>query len=227
MNMSRTKSLISRAATACGAMGIISLVSYCAAVAFSPLAYPGYDWMSQAVSDLSAMNAPSRELWNRLASLHGPCGLVCATAAAVCVARRRSWGRLLRAGIYLFACMEWLSIVGYGLFPLEEAGKDLSGFSSFMHVYVVTTGVVLSSIVSLVCIAIAGVRGTGPRALGTTAGIALCMMCAGAIGTGVAPERYFGIFERLSVFAAVGFNAALGVSLMRGTLSRPRRQPSH
>ena len=33
-----------------GLLGIVSLLSYTAAVVFSPLAYPGYDWMAQAVS---------------------------------------------------------------------------------------------------------------------------------------------------------------------------------
>ena len=42
-----------------GIFGVISLLSYGAMVFFSPLAYPGYDWMSMAVS-LSAVGAPSR-----------------------------------------------------------------------------------------------------------------------------------------------------------------------
>lgn len=33
-----------------GLLGIVSFLSYTAAVVFSPLAYPGYDWMEQAVS---------------------------------------------------------------------------------------------------------------------------------------------------------------------------------
>ena len=37
-----------------GGFGVISLLSYTAMVVFSPLAYPGYDWLSMAVSDLSA-----------------------------------------------------------------------------------------------------------------------------------------------------------------------------
>lgn len=45
-----------------GLFGIISLLSYTAAVIFSPAVYPGYDWMAQAVSDLSADNAPSKML---------------------------------------------------------------------------------------------------------------------------------------------------------------------
>lgn len=32
-----------------GIFGIISLLSYTAMVVFSPLAYPGYDWLSMAV----------------------------------------------------------------------------------------------------------------------------------------------------------------------------------
>ena len=47
-----------------GWLGLVSLLSYTAAVVFSPLVYPGYDWMSQAVSDLSADTAPSRALWS-------------------------------------------------------------------------------------------------------------------------------------------------------------------
>lgn len=38
----------------CGLLGIVAFLSYTAAVVFSPMAYPGYDWMAQAVSNLSA-----------------------------------------------------------------------------------------------------------------------------------------------------------------------------
>ena len=36
-----------------GLLGIVSFLSYTAAVVFAPLAYPGYNPLSQAVSDLS------------------------------------------------------------------------------------------------------------------------------------------------------------------------------
>ena len=35
-------------------------------------------------------------------------------------------------------------------------------------------------------------------------------------GTGIAPPQVFGIVERFSVFAAVGFNAVLGLYLFHG-----------
>ena len=49
-----------------GLLGVLSFLSYAAAVVLAPLAYPGYDWMAQAVSDLSAADAPSLALINLL-----------------------------------------------------------------------------------------------------------------------------------------------------------------
>ena len=68
-----------------GLTGIIALLSYTAAVVFSPLAYPGYKWMEQAVSDLSAQNAPSKMLWEQLAALYGICSVVCPTCFSIYV----------------------------------------------------------------------------------------------------------------------------------------------
>ncbi len=73
-----------------GICGIISLLSYTAMVVLSPLAYPGYDWLSMAVSDLTAVGAPSAELAGQLNALYGPCGLV--SIMAVCVLLRCSLG---------------------------------------------------------------------------------------------------------------------------------------
>ena len=42
-----------------GLLGVVSFLSYALAVIFSPLAYPGYHPLAQAVSDLSAADAPS------------------------------------------------------------------------------------------------------------------------------------------------------------------------
>ena len=55
-----------------GLLGVVSFLSYTAAVVFSPLAYPGYDWMAQAVSDLSAADAPSLALLNTIEGLASP-----------------------------------------------------------------------------------------------------------------------------------------------------------
>ncbi len=192
-----------------GLTGIIALISYTAAVIISPKAYPGYNWMAQAVSDLSAENAPSRMLWDQITALYGTCSVVCATCVSIFVSDRKISTKLFRVGIYLFTAMNWVSAVGYKMFPLADSGKEIASFQEVMHI-VVTAAVVLLSIVSLVCLIIAGSRKDGIRRIGIRAVIALVMMFIGSAGTGIVPPEYFGIVERFSVFAAVGFNAVLG-----------------
>ena len=192
-----------------GLLGVVSLLSYTAAVVFSPLAYPGYDWMAQAVSDLSAANAPSLALWNQLSALYNACEVVCVTV--VCIGIQGQKTRMLRTGIYLFAVMEWISAIGYRMFPLSDSGYA-GAFQDVMHM-AVTAAVVLLSIVSLSIIIAAGARSRDCRSYGVCAAIALGMMLVGALGMKLVPAGYFGVVERFSVFAATGFNAALGIHL--------------
>ncbi len=199
-----------------GLLGMASLLSYTAAVVFAPLAYPNYNWMAQAVSDLSADSAPSRQLWSQLAALYMPCGVVCCTLCALEV--RCHFNRTLRLGVYLFAAMNWISAVGYAMFPLSGAGLP-DGFQNVMHL-VVTAAVVLLSIASLALIIAGGLHGRACRSLAIWAAAMLALMLLGAIGIGALPAAYFGIPERFSVFAATIFNAVLGVYLFRGFEAR-------
>ena len=66
-----------------GLLGVLSFLSYTAAVVFAPLAYPGYNWMAQAVSDLSAANALSLALWNQLSAFYNVCEVVCVTVVCI------------------------------------------------------------------------------------------------------------------------------------------------
>ena len=199
------KSLLQRL----GLLGVVSFLSYTAAVVFAPLAYPGYNWMAQAVSGLSAANAPSLALWNQLSALYNVCEVVCVTV--VCIGIQGWKTKLLRSGIYLFAVMEWISAVGYRMFPLSDSGYA-GTFQDVMHM-AVTALVVLLSIVSLVIIIVAGAKSKSCRSYGVCAAVALAMMLVGAMGMKIVPAAYFGVVERFSVFAATGFNAALGIHL--------------
>ena len=199
------KSLLQRL----GLLGVVSFLSYTAAVVFAPLAYPGYNWMAQAVSDLSAAIAPSLALWNQLSALYNVCEVVCVTVVCIGIQGRKT--KLLRSGIYLFAVMEWISAVGYRMFPLSSSGYA-GAFQNVMHM-AVTALVVLLSIVSLVIIIVAGAKSKSCRSYGVCAAVALAMMLVGAMGMKIVPAAYFGVVERFSVFAATGFNAALGIHL--------------
>nr|AWI66809.1 hypothetical protein [Piromyces sp.] len=195
-----------------GLTGVIALLSYTAAVIISPYAYPGYNWKAQAVSDLSAEKAPSRSLWNKLASLYNACSIVCGTCVSIYVSSNKQFSKLFEIGIYIFTIMLWISKVGYESFPLPEGGKDIKSFQEIMHI-VVTILVVLLSIISLILLISAGFKNIDERNIGIWALIALIMMFVGAVGQGIVPTDYFGIVERFSVFAAVGFTAVLGVYL--------------
>ena len=65
----------------------------------------------------------------------------------------------------------------------------------------------------LVIIIIAGAKSKSCRSYGVCAAVALAMMLVGAMGMKIVPAAYFGVVERFSVFAATGFNAALGIHL--------------
>lgn len=194
-----------------GILGMISLLSYTAMVVFSPLAYPGYDWMSMAVSDLSAEGAPSKALASQLNALFGPCGLV--SIMAVCVGVAGCQSKVMKVGIYSFAVMEWVCGVGYDLFPWVS-DAPASNPQNVMHLGV-TVLVVVLSLASLILVAI-GAGTEQMKSLRIWAIFCLVAMMIGPIGTALLPKAVFGLFERFSTFSAVVFNAVLGIYLLKG-----------
>jgi len=201
-----------------GIFGIISLLSYASMVVFSPLAYPGYEWMRMAVSDLTAEGAPSLQLATRLNALFGPCAVV--SIMAVCVAVYGCKSKLFKAGIYAFAAMEWICNVGYTMFPWV-ADEPNSNPQNVCHL-IVTALVVVLSLASLILIVISA-RCENMKSLGIWAMICLCAMLLGPVGTALMPKSVFGIFERLSTFSAVVFNAVLGWYLFKGKYNESLR----
>ena len=130
-----------------GLTGLAALISYACAAYFCRGAFPGYNWMESAVSDLSAESAPSRQLWERLSAVYSAGSVVCATCVAIYVSENKTSTGMFRLGIYLFTVMNWISKIGYAMFSLDDAGKDISSFQEVMHM-IVTALVVILSIVS-------------------------------------------------------------------------------
>lgn len=186
--------------------GILSVLFYLLHDIIGAMNYPGYDAMRQAVSDLTATDAPSFAIASGYSAVYGifSC-LCCAVLCMIIIDQRKS----LRIGIYLFTAMEAVSAIGYSLFPLTSAGYDGS-FQSFVHVYILTALVVMLSIAALISLSVGGFK-DGRKILGTLSVIALLCMFLGAIGTGAFPKDVFGIFERFSTYSAVIFTGALGI----------------
>ena len=198
-----------------GLTGLVALISYAAAAYFCRGAFPGYNWMESAVSDLSAETAPSRQLWDKLSAGYQAGSVVCSTCVAIYVYEKKISTRLFRVGIYLFTIMNWISKIGYAMFALDDAGKDIGSFQEIMHM-IVTAFVVSLSIASLVILIIAGCKNKEVRGIGIWAAIFFAMMLIGPIGMKAFPPQYFGIAERCSIYSAIGFNAVLGIYLFNG-----------
>ncbi|MGI6714991.1 MAG: hypothetical protein ACOX3B_02225 [Bacilli bacterium] len=76
---------------------------------------------------------------------------------------------------------------------------------------VVTVLVVLLSIVSMILISIACTREKKHKLLGIITIVSLSLMFLGSIGTGIVPENYFGIPERISVYSVVIYTGFLSL----------------
>lgn len=185
---------------------VLSILFYLLHDIIGALNYPGYNWMKQAVSDLTAADAPSFVVASGFTTVYKI--LHCLALVLVCILVKDEI-KLLRVGIYLYTIMGFISSIGYALFPLSSAGYDGS-VQSFIHVYVLTIIVVLLSIVSLILIAIGSFK-SNKKLLGILAIIALALMFVGALASQIVPKEIFGIFERFSTYSVVIFNGVLGI----------------
>ena len=185
---------------------VVSIIFYLLHDVVGAMNYPEYNWMSSAVSDLTATDAPSFVVASGFVTVYKI--LHCLALVLVCILSKNE-RKSLRIGIYLYTIMGFISSIGYALFPLSTAGYDGS-VQSFIHVYVLTFLVVLLSIISLVLIAI-GAYKSKYRLLGTLAIISLVLMFVGAVGSQNVPKEVFGVFERFSTYSVVIFNGILGI----------------
>ena len=197
-----------------GLLGVAALISYATAAYFCRAAFPGYNWMESAVSDLSARTAPSSPLWDKLSAVFSV-GIVCDTCVAIYVSEKKISSKLFRVGIYMFIIKSWISELGYAMFPLDDAGKEISGINETMHM-IVTAFVVGLSVISLIILIIAGIKRKEVRDIGIWAAVSFVMMLMGPVGMASFPPEYFGIAERFSIYAANIFSAILGLYLFNG-----------
>ena len=186
--------------------GLLSVLFYVLHDVIGAMNYPGYDAMSQAVSDLTATDAPSFAVASGYSAVYGIFSCLCCAFLCIIVSNQP---KVIRIGVYLFTAMEAISAIGYSLFPLSSAGYDGSA-QSFIHVYILTALVVILSIASLLTIAIGSFR-NGRKALAVIAAVAFVLMLVGAIGSMSVPKEIFGVFERFSTYSAVVFAGAMGI----------------
>ena len=189
--------------------GVLSSLLYAAMLVFVPVQWPGYSSAAQAVSELSAIGAPTRPLWVALGALY----TVLASAFGLGVWLSAGRNRRLRiAGGVLIA----QSLIGLFWPPMHLRGAE-STLTDTMHVVFSVAWLILM----LVAI------GFGAAALGRR----FRLYCAATLATFVVfgtlslmdgpriaanlPTPWVGIWERINIGASLLWVVVLAIVLMR------------
>ncbi len=201
--------------------GTLSVLFYLLHDVIGAAVYPGYDWTRQAVSDLTALDAPSFPIARALSGIHEIFTGICCAFLCVMLGNAK---KTLKTGIRLFTAMHGVSAIGYSLFPLSGSGFDGS-VQSFVHVYIVTVLVVVFSVASMLLIAVGCFR-DHRKGFGFLSLAALTCMFFGAAGSANLPKEIFGVVERFSTYSAVVYTGALGVYWRLAAARKERTGPA-
>ena len=178
--------------------GIFSSVLYIATdILAATFLYPGYDYTSQQVSELSAVGAPTRTLWIAMTFVYD--GLVIAFSLGVWISASKK--RTLQVTSILLTMFAIIGIL-WAFFPMHQPGT-VEVETDIMHIVFA----MLQLFVMVLFIGLgSGVRGTKFRFYSVATIIA--MLSFGAIVTqqinAIAAGQstpWMGLFERVSVYA--------------------------
>ena len=194
------------------ACGVLSSIAYLAADVLGSLRWEGYSYVDQTVSELAALDAPSRPLVMPLFVIYNLLFLAFATGVA------QSGARAMRAAAAMLAAIALLGVVAF-FFPIQMRGVPWT-INETMHS--VLTG--LTVIALLLAIGFAATVGPRFRIYSfVTIAIALAAgLLSGWIGRGLVtdqPTPWIGIIERVSIFSYLIWVAVLAMVLM------PRARP--
>ncbi|WP_169748072.1 DUF998 domain-containing protein [Pseudonocardia acaciae] len=205
------------------ACGIAASLIYLMANVFGAMRWEGYSSANQAVSELSAVDAPSRPLMVVLLLVHSVLALAFGIGT-VWLARRN---RALRVTGWLLVGVGVIDLVA-PVFPMHMRGVEASATDT-MHI-IVTVANVLPILLAM---------GFGAAALGkrfrfyslTTLAVTIVFgALAGMHGDQIianAPTPWLGVYERINIGAYLLWMAVLAVALLRnkGAHGRNRTSP--
>ncbi|HEX7122282.1 MAG TPA: DUF998 domain-containing protein [Gemmatimonadaceae bacterium] len=191
--------------------GLLSSAMYIAFDLISAARYPGYSLINQAISELSAIGAPTAGFWARL----GPVYAVLFLAFVIGVLRAGRGNRALRRSGWIM-----LAFVGWGmlwpLFPMHQRGAETT--STDVGHLVLGAG---SSLLILGFI-VAGAFAFGRRFGAWSLAVAFVYLVT-FIGTisyvprmGVgASTPWLGVIERIMIYSYLLWVAVLAIALLR------------
>lgn len=191
------------------ASGIASSLLYVAMNVIGPMQYPGYDPLSQSVSELSAIGAPSRPLWVTLGVLYNVLVMTFGWGLWASAGRRQA---LRVVGMLLFAT----GAIGFAWPPMHIRGQGFS-LTDTMHI-VFSMVWVLSSLFVVGLGAAAFGRGFRLYSIATIVAMLVLGSWTGMGGPRIAaglPTPWLGLVQRLNIAAFMVWNVVLAILFLR------------
>lgn len=191
--------------------GLLSSVVYVGFDLVAAARYPGYSLVNQAISELSAIGAPTADLWARMGPLYGLLFL----AFAIGVLRAGRGNRALRATGWIM-----LAFVGWGMlwpfFPMHQRGAGTTT-SDIGHLVL---GGGSSLLILGFIVAGAFALGSRFRAWSFAAALVYFATCIGTFSyvsrvDAGAPTPWLGVVERVMIYSYLLWIAVLAVALLR------------
>ena len=191
--------------------GVVGVVFYFMHVIFGGIFYEGYNPISQAISDLTAINSPSKSIASIFSFLYGVFNVTFCIVLYFYLKGKIS--KLITIGSCFFLVMSFISFIGYTLFPLSEAGYA-GTFQDKMHM-LVTVFVVIFTIIAIILFCIGFLKTSNYKCLGIVSLITFVLLLLGAMLINILPKEYFGIAERINVYSIVVYIGILSIWLYK------------
>lgn len=189
--------------------GALSSLVYVAANVAGALRWPGYSSLSQTISELSAIDAPSRSVWVPLGIAYD--ALLIAFGAGVWAQARERRG--LRATAAMLVA---IGVIGVFWPPMHLRGRDAT-LTDTLHVVWAS----VTSVLTLLAIGL-GARGMGPRFRGYSIATIAVLLAFGTLSFLQAPRLaaneptpWLGLLERINVGSYLLWVAVLSCALVR------------
>ena len=195
--------------------GIISTILYIVSDIVCAIVYPGYNYINQTISELSAIGSPTTSLWKTLTFMFSP--LIIAFGVGVFLSAKKIQLRI--AGIFLIL----FGISGYAwlFFPMNMRGS-IGSASDTGHLILSAVTVTL-----LILILVFGSTAMGKKFKIYSIFTIIIMLVFGFLVAVMAPKvaldeptPLMGIFERISVFSSMIWMSILAFLLFKKQIHR-------
>ncbi|ALS77955.1 MULTISPECIES: DUF998 domain-containing protein [Planococcus] len=195
--------------------GALSVLIYMAHVIMGSVLWDGYSHVRQTISELTGNGAPDAEMLRVFTIGYGLLALLFSVTVYV-LFRKYQVQKTAQLGAILLIVMYIASLIGFGLFPLEQGG-DVLTFGNFMHLAI--TAIVLIATVGALFMMGHGLlltknfRGIGQFTLACAIVIVLAGIATPFVLNSDFP--YPGLLERLLIFTFQLWMFVLSIYLFR------------